>query len=376
MRKKKAESASSKRHPHMIRYIDEYRDKEMVLRLAGQIRHATARSLRFMEVCGGHTMAIHKFGIPSLLPENIRLLSGPGCPVCVTDRKFIDQAVAYARRSDVIITTYGDLIRVPGSSSTLDAEKSKGSDVRIVYSILDALGIAQQNPQKKVIFLGIGFETTTPPSAAGILRAREIGIDNFFLFSSHKLMPPAMEALIDEGVEIDGYIAPGHVSTITGSSIYHDIPEKHGLGCVISGFEAVDLMQSILMLALQMEHGKPRVEIQYRRAVRPEGNPKALEMVSKVFEPRDDWWRGLGILKSSGLRLREEYAGMDAETAIPVAVEKTREDKGCRCGEVLKGLTTPGECKLFGKVCTPLNPVGACMVSNEGACHAWYRYKT
>ena len=360
----------------MIRYIDEYRNKEMVLRLAGQIREATSRSLRFMEVCGGHTMAIHKFGIPSLLPGNIRLLSGPGCPVCVTDRKFIDQAVAYARRSDVIITTYGDLIRVPGSSSTLDAEKSKGSDIRIVYSILDALAIAKQNPRKKVIFPGIGFETTTPPSAAGILRAREEEITNFYLLSSHKVMPPAMEALIDEGVEIDGYIAPGHVSTITGTSIYRDIPGKFGLGCVISGFEPLDLMQSILMLALQMERGEPKVEIQYRRAVRPEGNPKALEMIRKVFEPRDDWWRGLGILKSSGLGLREEYSDMDAEKTIPVEVEKTREDKGCRCGDVLKGLATPGECKLFDRVCTPLNPVGACMVSNEGACHAWYRYRT
>jgi hydrogenase expression/formation protein HypD len=359
----------------MIKYIDEYRDKNLVLQLANEIRRISTRPLRFMEVCGGHTMAIQKSGIPSLLPENIELLSGPGCPVCVTDRTFIDTAIAFARLDDVIITTYGDLIRVPGSSSTLDAERGKGHDVRITYSILDALEIARENPGKKVIFLGVGFETTTPSSAAGVMNARQQGLSNFYLHSSHKVMPPAMTALIDEGVKIDGYIAPGHVSVITGTSIYNDIPAKYGLGCVIAGFEPVDLMQSILMLTRQIENKEPKVEIQYKRVVVPEGNTKAQKIVAQVFEPCDDWWRGLGILKNSGLKLRDEFSSMDAVKAIPVVVEKTREDKGCICGEILKGLKSPADCKLFGKACTPNDPVGACMVSNEGACHAWFRYK-
>jgi len=359
----------------MIKYIDEYRDKNLVLKLVEEINRLSTRPLRFMEVCGGHTMAIQKFGIPSLLPENIQLLSGPGCPVCVTDRKYLDTAIAFSRLDDVIITTYGDLIRVPGSTSSLDAEKGHGNDIRIVYSVLDALEIARENPDKKVIFLGIGFETTTPSSAVGVLNAEEQGLTNFFLHSSHKVMPPAMTALIDEGVKIDGYIAPGHVSTITGTSIYNDIADKYRLGCVISGFEPVDLVQAIYMLVNQLENNSPAVEIQYKRAVFPEGNIKAQTLVSKVFEASDDWWRGLGILKDSGLRLRKEYEHMDAEKAVPVIVEATREEKGCICGEILKGLKSPGDCKLFGKACTPNDPVGACMVSNEGACHAWYRYQ-
>lgn len=359
----------------MIKYIDEYRDKKLVLKLVEEIKRISSRPLRFMEVCGGHTMAIQKFGIPSLLPDTIELLSGPGCPVCVTDRKFIDTAIAFARLSDVIITTYGDLIRVPGSSSSLDQERGKGHDIRIVYSILDALDIAREYPHKKVIFLGVGFETTTPSSAAGILNAGNEGVDNFFLHSSHKVMPPAMAALIDEGVKIDGYIAPGHVSTITGTSIYKAVPEQYGLGCVISGFEPVDLVQAIYMLTKQLESNTPQVEIQYKRAVIPEGNTKAQKLVKEIFEPCDDWWRGLGVLKDSGLRLREKYAHMDAERAIEVEVEETREDKGCICGEILKGLKSPADCKLFGKACTPNDPVGACMVSNEGSCHAWFRYR-
>ena len=331
--------------------------------------------MSFMEVCGGHTMAIQKFGIPTLLPENIKLLSGPGCPVCVTSRSFIDHAISLARLPEVIITTYGDLIRVPGSTSSLNKERSTGSDVRIVYSILDALEIAKNNPDKKTVFLGIGFETTTPSSAAGILNAKRDGIHNFFLLSSHKVMPPAMEALIDDGVKIDGYIAPGHVSTITGTGIYRDIPVKYGLGCVISGFEPVDLMQSILMLAEQIENKNPKVEIQYKRAVFPEGNKKAQKIMAEVFEPCDSWWRGLGILKDSGLKLRKEFKDFDAGLCIPVKIEETKEDKGCICGEILKGLKKPEDCKLFGKACTPSDPVGACMVSNEGACAAHYKYR-
>lgn len=357
-----------------MRFIDEYRDKELVIKLSEEIRKISVKPISLMEVCGGHTMSVQRFGLPSLLPGTIRLLSGPGCPVCVSDRKFIDQAIAYSRIPEVIVTTYGDLIRVPGSTSTLDREKALGADIRIVYSVMDAMEIAKKNPGKKIVFLGIGFETTAPASAAAVIGAYQQHIPNFYLFSSHKIMPPAMSALIDEGVKIDGYIAPGHVSTITGTSIYSDIAEKYHLGCVIAGFEPVDLMEAILMLVRQIEFGKQRVEIQYKRAVKPEGNVKAQEMLDEVFELRDDWWRGLGVLPASGYGIRKKYSAYDSEKEIPVEVEPTRIDKGCICGEILKGLKNPKECKLFGKGCTPQNPVGPCMVSNEGACHAYFRY--
>ncbi len=327
-----------------------------------------------MEVCGGHTMAIYKFGLPALLPEHIRLLSGPGCPVCVTDRKYIDQAVAYCRLDNTIVTTFGDLIRVPGSNSTLAQERANGANVRTVYSSLEALQIARDHPEKHVIFLGIGFETTAPTSAAAILDAAEAGLTNFFLFSAHKLMPPAMGALIDEGVAIDGYLCPGHVSAITGSAMYEPLLEQYGVSCVISGFEPVDMLQSLLMLVTQQEEGQPAVEIQYTRAVKPEGNVKAMTLMNQVFQPRDDWWRGLGVLSESGLGIREEYRRHDAEAMIEVEVEETRETPGCICGEILKGVKTPKDCTLFASACTPSEPVGTCMVSSEGACAAYYRY--
>ncbi len=357
-----------------MKYIDEYRDREKVAVLIDEIKKHALHKITLMEVCGGHTMSIQKFGIPALLPDTVNLISGPGCPVCVTDRKYIDQAIAYCRLPDTIITTYGDLIRVPGSTSSLDKEKAQGRDVRIVYSVLDALKIAKENPSKKIIFLGIGFETTTPGSAVGILNAKKEGLDNFFLFSAHKVMPPAMEALIDESVKIDGYIGPGHVSAIAGTRIYDFIPEKFGIGVVISGFEPVDLLASILMLVKQFESGKPAVEIQYKRIVKRDGNPSAQQIIDKVLEPRDDWWRGLGVLPVSGLGIKPEFSGFDAEKQFDVEVEPTRKDKACICGEVLKGIAKPRDCKLFGKGCTPYDPVGPCMVSSEGACHAYYRY--
>jgi len=357
-----------------MKYIDEYRNKELVLKIASEIKKISVKDVALMEVCGGHTMAIQKFGIPTLLPGNIRLISGPGCPVCVTSRSYIDRAIAYSRSDDVIITTYGDLIRVPGSTSTLNKEKAAGAQIKIVYSALDAIELAKQNPDKKIVFLGIGFETTAPSSAVAVLNAHKAGLGNFFVYSAHKIMPPAMAALIDEGVKINGYIAPGHVSTITGIDIYQDVADKFGLAVVAAGFEPVDLMQSIYMLVKQIENNAQKVEIQYTRAVRPEGNPKAKAMLNEVFELRDDWWRGLGVLPQSGLGIREKYGDYDAEKNFTVDVEPTREDQGCICGEILKGIKTPDVCKLFGKACTPENPVGACMVSNEGACHAYYRY--
>jgi hydrogenase expression/formation protein HypD len=357
-----------------MKYIDEYRDKGIVNNLIQKISSVTKKEIFLMEVCGGHTWAIQKFGIPSLLPKNIKLLSGPGCPVCVTSKKFIDQAVAYSRLNDVIITTYGDLIRVPGSTSSLNVEKSKGADIRIVYSILEALRIAKENTSKKIIFLGIGFETTAPGSAAGIINAASESLTNFFLFSSHKIMPPAMSALIDEGVTINGYIAPGHVSTITGSNIYDDIPARYSVGCVISGFEPTDILQSIYMLVKQVVETKFSVEIQYNRVVRPEGNIKAQEIMKEVFALRDDWWRGLGTLKNSGLGVNEKFSNFDAEKMIRVDVEETKEETECICGEILKGLKTPTQCRLFGTICTTSNPIGACMVSQEGACNAYFKF--
>ncbi|MFP4471438.1 MAG: hydrogenase formation protein HypD [Bacteroidales bacterium] len=357
-----------------MKYIDEYRDRDLVMQIAAEIRKISTRPVRLMEVCGGHTMAIQKFGIPSLLPHTVKLLSGPGCPVCVSSRQFIDHAVALARQPGVIITTFGDLIRVPGSSSNLDKEKAQGADIRMVYSILEAIELAVKNPEKKVVFPGIGFETTAPGTAAGILQAHAQELTNFFVLSSHKIMPPAMGALIDEGVQIDGYIGPGHVSTITGSNMYRDIAKKYNLAVVISGFEPADLMRSVYMLVKQIETNTRKVEIAYRRAVKPEGNPKARKMMEEVFELREDWWRGLGILKNSGLKLRKKFSHLDAETMLAVDIEPTKEPKGCICGEILKGIKSPKDCKLFATVCTPLDPVGACMVSSEGSCHAFFRY--
>lgn len=357
-----------------MKYIDEYRDKSIVQALAKKIRQVSKKEIVLMEVCGGHTMSIQKFGIPSLLPENIKLVSGPGCPVCVSSRNFIDHAIELSKIQYTIITTFGDLIRVPGSYSSLEKEKANGADIRIVYSPLTAVQLAKENPKKNIVFLGIGFETTAPTSAAAVFNASTEKIENFFLLSSHKIMPPAMAALIDEGVKINGYICPGHVTTITGISIYEPIVEKYKLGCVVCGFEPVDIMQTILMLVEQYENNKPAVEIQYTRVVKPEGNIKAQKLMNEVYEFRADWWRGLGEIPGSGLRPNEKYAKHDAERMFDIEVPEPIEPKGCICGEILKGLKSPKECKLFRKVCSPDDPVGACMVSSEGACAAFYKY--
>ena len=331
--------------------------------------------MRIMEVCGGHTLAIHKYGIQHLLPETIELLSGPGCPVCVTDRTSIDQSIALAGMPGVIVTTYGDLIRIPGSGSSLNQEKASGADVRIVYSTLDALEIARTNPHSKVVFLGIGFETTTPSSAAAIEEAKNQSIPNFYLLSMHKLMPPAMAGLIDQGIKIDGYIGPGHVTAIAGASMYDQLVKKHHIAVVVSGFEPVDLLQSIYMLVCMAEEGRNGTEIQYKRAVTMEGNLKAQELVSRIFEPADDSWRGLGNIPGSGLKIRPEFKRFDAAVQFDLRRKRSPEPKGCLCGEVLRGLKKPDQCTLFGRVCNPVNPVGACMVSGEGACQAYYNYR-
>jgi len=357
-----------------MKYIGEFRDSDLIKILVEKLHKLSKKPVRIMEVCGGHTMAIHRFGIPSLLPGTIELLSGPGCPVCVTSRSFIDTAIAMCRLPGVILTTYGDLIRVPGSFSSLEQQKAEGADVRVVYSTLDALEIARNNRDKKIVFPGIGFETTTPSSAVALIEAKRQNLFNFYLLSSHKTMPMAMMALIDAGVRIDGYIGPGHVTTIAGADMYAPLLAKYPLSIVISGFEPVDLLQSISMIVQQVENDERRLEIQYKRAVTPEGNLKARALVEEVFEPCDDWWRGLGIIPGSGMAIRKEFSAFDAMKQIAVHVEPAEEPAGCICGEVLKGMRKPVECRLFGKACTPVNPIGACMVSNEGACQAFYRY--
>jgi hydrogenase expression/formation protein HypD len=358
-----------------MKYIDEYRNKDLVMKLTDLINKSVRRDYTFMEVCGGHTAAIHRFGIPSLLPGNIKLISGPGCPVCVTGTDFIDKAIAYSKMDEIIIATFGDLIRVPGSVSSLGKEKSAGADIRIVLSGLEALDIAKNNSEKKVIFLGIGFETTAPGTAVTIKLAEKDNIKNFFLLSAHKVMPPAMEEIIKEGVRLDGFICPGHVATITGSGIFNFIAEKYNLGCVITGFEPTDILQSILMLVNQVNAKTPKVEIQYNRAVTEKGNIIAQRHLSQVFEPCDEQWRGFGVIPGSGLKLRKEYEKFDAEKIMPVDIKFSEEDVLCICGDILRGIKTPEDCSLFAEICTPENPAGACMVSNEGACNNSYKYR-
>jgi hydrogenase expression/formation protein HypD len=358
-----------------MKYIDEYRDKGLILKLAESISISAGREYTFMEVCGGHTAAIHRFGIPSLLPENIRLISGPGCPVCVTGTDFINRAIAYSGMEDVIITTFGDLIRVPGSSSSLEKQKAAGADVRIVFSGLEALSIAKSNPDRKIIFLGIGFETTAPGTAVTIKQAAIENIENFFVLSAHKIMPPAMEILVREGTRLDGFICPGHVAAITGSSIFNFLPEKYNLGCVVTGFEPADLLQSVLMLTEQVNRSDPKVEIQYRRAVTVDGNHIAQQNMKDVFISCDAYWRGFGMIDGSGLVPGKIYEKFNAEVVMPVSVRDHEDNEMCICAEILRGFKDPDDCPLFAAVCSPENPVGACMVSGEGTCNTWYKYK-
>lgn len=358
-----------------IRFVDEYRDKILASRLSEMIKESANGRYTFMEVCGGHTAAIHRFGIHSLLPGNIKLISGPGCPVCVTGTGYIDKAIAYSGKKDFIIATFGDLMRVPGTVSSLEKEKEEGADIRVVFSGLEALELAEENPGKQVVFLGIGFETTAPGTAVTVKQAKKRGVGNFHLLSSHKVMPPAMEAIINDGVKIDGFICPGHVATITGSQDFAFIPQKHGLPCVIAGFEPLDLLQSVYLLVKQVNIRKPMVEIQYRRAVKEPGNIIALAQIREVFEKSDSEWRGFGIIPGSGLTLGSEYESFDAEKKFPVQVMPVRENRACLCGQILRGLKSPPDCTLFSVICTPDNPVGACMVSAEGACNTFYKYE-
>ena len=328
-----------------------------------------------MEVCGTHTMAISSSGIKRMVPHGLKLLSGPGCPVCVTPAEDIDWIIELTKVPGVILTTFGDMIKVPGSTSSLEAEMATGAEVKVVYSPLDALQIAERNPEKKVCFVGVGFETTSPTVASTILLARAKGVENLLIYPSFKLIPPAMGYLCaQKEARIDGFICPGHVSTIIGSHPYEFIPERFGLPCVITGFEPLDILQGIWMLLRQRAAHDPQVEIQYKRGVTEEGNPQALASLKMVFRQCDSQWRGIGEIPSSGLSLSEEFADFDAKKAFDLHPPRTEEPKGCICGPIMMGLKVPPDCRLFGRRCTPQTPVGPCMVSSEGACAAYYKY--
>ncbi len=358
-----------------MKFIDEFRDKEIAKGLIQRIQRISTRPIQLMEVCGTHTVSIFRYGIRGILPEHIRLLSGPGCPVCVTPNSDIDLAIALSRQKDMVIVTFGDMMRVPGSTSSLQKEKAEGRDIRIVYSSLEALKIAKESLGKKVVFLAIGFETTSPTIAVALIRTREEKIRNLFFLNSQKRVPPALLALLQsKQLGIDGLILPGHVSTIIGTKPYQFISKEFGRPAVITGFEPLDVLHGISMLIEQIEAKRAHVEIQYRRVVREEGNPMALRKIYEVFEEDEGNWRGLGLIPNSGYRFKESYNEMDVKN-FDVEVEPSKEHPECLCGEVLQGIKTPLECRLFKKVCHPENPVGPCMVSIEGTCHTYFKYQ-
>jgi len=370
-----------------VKSLEGFRDRARVEVLARALSDE-ARGLApmtFMEVCGTHTMAVARSGLHDFLPENVELLSGPGCPVCVTPNAYLDRAVALGRLEDVCITTFGDLVRVPGSSSSLEAERARGRDVRVVYSPTDALALAREHPERRVVFLAVGFETTAPAIAATVSRAAAEGVANFLVLTAHKTIPGPMALLAQGALEgaqaegepaprLSGFICPGHVSVIIGAAAYEDLAREQGMPCVVTGFEPVDIMQGLLMLARQMRRGEARVEVQYSRVVKLEGNPTAQALVDRVFRPADAEWRGVGVIPESGLVLRDEFAAHDAGR-IPVEVEPVLEHPGCICGLILQGRRRPTDCSLFGAACTPEDPVGPCMVSSEGTCAAYYHYR-
>jgi hydrogenase expression/formation protein HypD len=360
-----------------MRFIDEFRDSELAKRVVREIeRIAEGRRFRIMEICGGHTHTIYRYGLHDALPANIELVHGPGCPVCVLPMGKVDDAIAIAKHDGVILATFGDMMRVPGSEGSLIDAQADGADVRMVYSPLDALKLAHQNPDRKVVFFAIGFETTAPSTAVTLLHAKRLGVRNFFVFCNHVLVVPAIKALLDSPeTRLDGFIGPGHVTTVIGSKAWEFIPKDYGKGIVISGFEPLDMLQAIYMLVKQLIEGKPRVDVQYTRAVRPDGNTKAKEVMAQVFELRETFeWRGLGWIEKSALKLKPEFAEFDAELHFDLPRRQVADPKVCQCGEVLRGAILPWECKVFGTACTPEHPIGACIVSSEGACAAVYQY--
>lgn len=333
------------------------------------------RPIKLMEVCGTHTVAIFRHGIRDVIPRTISLLSGPGCPVCVTPIRDVDIAIAVSRLDNCILSTFGDMMRVPGHKQSLFHAQAEGAHISIVYSPMDALKLATENRDKNVIFFATGFETTSPSVAGTLSEAERLGIENFFIYSAHKIVPPALRALLDSpDLKIDGLILPGHVSTIIGTGPYEFIASDYRIPSVVTGFEADDILSAILMLLEQTASGRAEVEIQYTRVVKKEGNQKAMALIEKYFEPCDANWRGIGVIPMSGLKLRDTVSNWDVSRILTVEVPDAQEPKGCQCGSVLRGIKIPTDCRLFGKGCTPEHPVGACMVSTEGSCAAYYKY--
>jgi hydrogenase expression/formation protein HypD len=361
-----------------VKYVDEYRDAELGQVLAGEILATVepGRHYKLMEVCGGHTHSIYKYGIDDLLPANVELVHGPGCPVCVIPMGRVDDGIALAHESGVIFACFGDMLRVPGSESTLLDAKAEGADVRMVYSPLDALRLSRENPDREVVFFAIGFETTAPSTALTLKRAKAEGVTNFSCMCSHVTIVPPLRALLDSpDLRLDGFIGPGHVSTVVGARPFEFIPAGYGKPVVVSGFEPLDVLQSIHMILRQLAEKRCEVENQYGRVVPYDGNPQALRVLSEVFELRPHFeWRGLGFISQSALKLSEAYADFDAEERFSVPGVRVADPKACQCGEVLKGVIKPWECKVFGTACTPERPIGTCMVSPEGACAAYYNY--
>jgi hydrogenase expression/formation protein HypD len=361
-----------------MKFSDEFRDAALGRAQAAQIRAAVepGRHYKIMEVCGGHTHTIYRYGVADLLPENVELVHGPGCPVCVIPMGRVDDALSIARRPGVIFTCFGDMMRVPGSKGTLLEAKAEGADVRMVYSPLDALRIARQNPAKEVVFFAVGFETTAPSTALTLMRARADGVKNFSCFSNHVLILPPVRALLDSpDLRLDGFIGPGHVCTVVGARPFEFIAQGYKKPVVIAGFEPLDLLQAVAMILAQVAGGRAVVENQYSRVVRYEGNVRALQAMAEVFELRPHFeWRGLGFISQSGLKLSERFRDHDAETRFEIPGVRIADPKACQCGEVLKGVIKPWECKVFGTACTPEHPIGTCMVSSEGACAAYYNF--
>ena len=359
-----------------MKYVDEYRDPKIALAIADRIAHKVTRPWVLMEVCGGQTHTLMRYGIDELLPREIELVHGPGCPVCVTPIEMVDRAVRIAALPGVIFTSYGDMLRVPGSESDLFQEKAKGADVRIVYSPMDAVNLARAHPERKVVFFGVGFETTAPANAMAVWQARRLGLTNFSMLVSHVLVPPAMRLILSSpSNRVQGFIAPGHVCTVMGFSEYEDLVREFRVPMVVGGFEPVDLLEAIDALVSQLEEGRAEVENSYARSVHHEGNPAARQILRDVFEVADRKWRGIGSISASGYRLREDYARFDAERVFGMEDLHAEEPRECISALVLQGLKKPVNCPAFGKRCTPMTPLGAPMVSAEGACAAYYQYK-
>jgi hydrogenase expression/formation protein HypD len=362
------------------RVLSDLRNPQVLRALAERLRGMEAPPATLMEVCGTHTVAIARHGLREALPRGVRLISGPGCPVCVTPQEQIDHFIALGGVEGVRLATFGDMVRVPGTVKSLEQARAEGAEVLVVYSPMEAVEAAARNPEKQVVFFGIGFETTAPAVGLAILEAKRRGLGNFSVLCAHKLIPPAMLALLDSEVRgegrlpVDGFICPGHVSVVIGSDAYRPVAER-GKPCVVAGFEAADVLAAVGMLLRQLAEGRSEVEVEYTRAVRPEGNPRAQELLARVFRVSDARWRGLGVIPQSGYELAEEFAAYDAARRFEVERPESVEPAGCRCGDVLRGAIEPPECPLFGGACTPRKPVGSCMVSSEGACQAWYRYR-